>query len=91
MNTANEQLKLARAKRDVAAIKGFYIHLFVFALVMALLFFINMATGSVWWVQWPFLGWGIGVAAHGLAALGRVQRWVANWEARKLQELKDRM
>jgi hypothetical protein len=91
MNTANEQLKLARAKRDVAAIKGFYIHLFVFALVMALLFFINMATGSVWWVQWPLLGWGIGVAAHGLAAFGRVQRWVASWEARKLQELKDRM
>ena len=90
MDTANEQLKFARAKRDVAAIKGFYIHLAVFALVMALLFVINLATGSVWWVQWPLIGWGAGVAAHGLAVFGRVQGWVSRWEARKLQELKDR-
>ena len=90
MDTANEQLKFARAKRDVAAIKGFYIHLAVFALVMALLFVINLATGSVWWVQWPLIGWGAGVAAHGVAVFGRVQRWVSRWEARKLQELKDR-
>jgi hypothetical protein len=32
--TLDEQEKLARAKRQVAATKGFYIHLFVFVVVM---------------------------------------------------------
>ena len=45
-----EQEKLARAKRQVAAIKGFYIHLFVFGVVMATLFAINLAMTDIWWV-----------------------------------------
>jgi hypothetical protein len=91
MNAMDEEAKLARAREDVAAIKGFYIHLLVFVLVIALLFVINVLTNSPWWVQWPLLGWGIGVLAHGLAVFGRVPpRWVINWEARKIQELKDK-
>jgi hypothetical protein len=92
MSTTNEEDKLDRARRGVAAIKGFYTHLLVYVLVMALLSFINIATGSVWWVQWPLLGWGTGVLAHGLAVFGQVPpRWVSNWEARKIEELKDKM
>jgi hypothetical protein len=91
MMTLNEEAKLDRARRDVAAIKGFYTHLLVYVLVMALLFFVNMAASSVWWVQWPLLGWGIGVLAHGLAVFSRVPpRWVSKWEARKIQELRDK-
>jgi hypothetical protein len=86
-----EQEKLARAKRQVAAIKGFYIHLFVFVVVMATLFAINLVTTDIWWVQWPFLGWGIGVLAHALAVFGRTPRVIQKWEARKIQELKDKM
>jgi hypothetical protein len=92
MNTFDEEAKLRRAREDVAAIKGFYIHLLVYALVIALLFVINILTSSPWWVQWPLLGWGIGVLAHGLAVFGRAPpRWVTNWEAKKIQELKDKM
>jgi hypothetical protein len=89
--TLNEQKKLARAKRQVAAIKGFYIHLFVFVVVMATLLAINLATTGIWWVQWPFFGWGIGVLAHALAVFGRMPRVIQKWEARKIQELKDKM
>jgi hypothetical protein len=70
----------------VAALKGFYIHLSVFVLVMAGLAVVNALTGRVWWVLWVLLGWGIGVLAHGLAVSARTSRAIANWEERKTQQ-----
>jgi hypothetical protein len=78
--------KLARAKRRVAALKGFYVHLTVFVLVMAGLAVINFLTGQPWWVLWVLLGWGIGLLAHGLAVSVRTSRAIANWEERKTQQ-----
>ena len=82
-----EQAGMQRAKRQVAAMKGFYIHLTVFILVLAGLFLINAFGRGSWWVQWVFLGWGIGVIAHGLAVFGRAPRAVAEWEERKTKQL----
>jgi len=88
----DESEKLARAKQQVAAITGFYIHLIVFVLVMLLLLAINwVATPTIWWVQWPFLGWGIGILGHALAVFGQLPRAVANWQQRKVEELKNKM
>jgi hypothetical protein len=84
---ALDRAKLERAKRHVAAIKGFYIHLVVFTLVLVGLLVIDVATGGEWWVHWVALGWGIGVVAHGLAVFSGVPRRVADWEAKKLKEL----
>jgi hypothetical protein len=78
--------RLAEARRRVAALKGFYIHLIVFALVLLGLFIINSASGGPWWVLWVFVGWGLGVAAHGLAVSGRGSRTIAAWEERKLRD-----
>ena len=50
-----EQDTLSQARRRVEAIKGFYIHLVVFFLVIALLLAINSVGSSAWWVQWPAL------------------------------------
>ena len=86
-----EQTNLIRAQRKVAAIKGFYIHLCVFVLVMALLLAINAATGPQWWVQWPLLGWGIGIVAHAATVFGRSVSVVSNWETRKIAEVKRRL
>ena len=79
--------RLAYAKRRVAAIKGFYIHLFIFALVLAGLFVINVAAGGPWWVLWVFFGWGIGVVAHALTVFGHAPQAIADWEERKLKQL----
>ncbi len=84
---AAEAAKVAQAKRRVAAIKGFYVHLLVFAVVVAGLFAINASTGGSWWVLWVAFGWGIGVAAHALAVFGRTPRVVADWEERKVRQL----
>lgn len=86
-----QEERLARAKRQVAAIKGFYIHLLVFAAVILGLAIIDAATGGGWWVQWVFLGWGIGVVAHALLVFVGGSRLVADWEQRKTKELIDRM
>jgi fatty acid desaturase len=86
-SSAQDDAKLARAKRRVAAIKGFYIHLSVFALVLAGLFAINAASGGSWWVLWALLGWGIGVVAHAFAVFGRKPQAIAAWEERKVRQL----
>jgi 2TM domain len=89
--TAQHDAKLERAKKQVAAIKGFYIHFFVFVVVMAGLFLLNLAlkywAGSPWWVQWPFFAWGVGIGAHALAVFGHTSKWVADWEERKIRQL----
>jgi fatty acid desaturase len=87
----SQEEKLARARRQVAALKAFYIHLFAFVAVILLLAIINAATGGPWWVLWVLLGWGIGVLAHGLFVFAGTSRRVAEWEQRKVRELADRM
>jgi len=80
------EARLAQARRRLAALKGFYVHLIVFALVLLGLFIVNSASGGPWWVVWVFVGWGLGVLAHGLAVSGRGSRTIAAWEERKLQD-----
>jgi len=88
----SQEERLARARRQVAAIKAFYVHLLVFALIVLGLAVINAAAArGPWWVQWVFLGWGIGVLAHALFVFVGGSRFVADWEQRKTRELADRM
>ena len=88
----NEHEKVAKAAQQVEAIAGFYIHLVVFVLVLALLFIINwLATPEIWWVQWPFLGCGIGPLAHGLIVFTSTSNVITRWQLRKIKQLKDRM
>jgi hypothetical protein len=88
-NPSYDREKFARAKRQVEAIKGFYIHLLIFVLVMALLLVINWVGGERWWVQWVFFGWGIGVVGHAIGVYGRSPRLFEDWERRKLKKLMD--
>lgn len=88
----DDQEKAARATRHVEALLGLYIHLIVFVLVLVLLFCINwFATPNFWWVQWPVLGWGIGVAAHGLAVFGNAPSFITRWKQRKIEALRGRL
>jgi 2TM domain len=88
----NEHEKTAKAARRVEVITGFYIHLLVFVIVIVALLLTNwLASPELWWVQWPLLGWGIGVAAHALAVFGRLPTFVTRWQLRKIKELKERM
>lgn len=44
-------------------------HLATYVVVNAFLAGMNLMTGGGWWVLWVLLGWGIGVALHGLGTL----------------------
>ena len=82
-----DEARVAEARRRVAALKAFYIHLTVAVAVLAVLFAINAATGGPWWVLWVVLGWGIGLGAHALTVFGRNSQVVENWEKRKVEEI----
>lgn len=85
----NESEKVAQAKKRVGAMMGFYTHAGVFVLVMALLTAVNVYSGSNWWVQWPLLGWGIGLLAHAVGVFGGTPQFIKNWQVRKIKEVKD--
>ena len=87
----DEQERYQRARSRVRQIKGFYIHAAVYVLVNAFLVLVNLGTTRAgWWSVWPLLGWGIGLAAHGLAVFGIGGLWGPQWEERKIQQLLDR-
>jgi len=82
-----QQKKIAEAKKQVAAMTGFYAHLAIYVLVITILVVANAFGTSGWWVQWPALGWGIGVLGHAIAVFGQAPTFIANWQARKVHEL----
>ncbi len=57
----------ARARGRAEAKYGFFVHVAVYAAVMALLVVIDMLTspGTIWFI-WPAIGWGFLVALHGV-------------------------
>lgn len=61
-----------RRRRHGSARKGFGAHAASYVLVMSVLVVIWALTAGehgYFWPVWPMLGWGIGLASHGLAAV----------------------
>jgi hypothetical protein len=83
---AVDRAAFLRARQRLAALKGFYIHLSVFVLVVAGLLAINFLTGGPWWSLGVLVIWGIGVLGHGFAVKGSRSHALANWEKRKLKQ-----
>ncbi len=86
-------------RRRVRRLAEFYRHLAVFVLVMTVLFAFNgwviyqsdkPVKWYSWWVLWPFLGWGIGVVAHGLSVAPFWKFLSMDWEEKKVRELMER-
>ncbi|SEH72250.1 2TM domain-containing protein [Epilithonimonas hominis] len=79
-----ETIAYERAVKRVKELKGFYGNLISYCIVIPFLVIINLLTspGQLWF-YWPMLGWGIGLAAHGMNvfAIGR------NWEEKKIREI----
>ena len=82
----SDRAKLLRARRRVAALKGFYIHFFVFLLVMAILLAINVLAGGPWLSLIVLAIWGIALLVHWLVLRGGNSNALANWEKRKLKQ-----
>jgi hypothetical protein len=85
----DEHEMTVRAARQVDIRIGFYIQFVVFLLVCTGLVVVNwLTTPETWWVQWPFLGWGIGVFGHALCAFtSGGPNFISQWRLRKIREL----
>jgi transcriptional regulator with XRE-family HTH domain len=75
------------AFNQVRKLKGFYIHLAQYVLVIALLTVINaLTTPNRWWVQWVIMGWGIGVFFHWLQISERFGLFGSKWEKEQVEK-----
>ena len=82
----DDDRRYASAKTRVTLIKSFYLHALVYGAVNTGLFAINMASGGGVWFHWPLIGWGIGLAAHGILVFGNAGVFGPEWEQRKIRE-----
>ncbi|WP_340202600.1 2TM domain-containing protein [Ascidiimonas sp. W6] len=97
MNDLLKEEKLARARKRIASLKGFYWHLFVY-IIMNLIFITIigssiMGSGGSFWNLGTFVipfFWGIGLGLHALSVFGINFIFGKNWEARKIKELMDK-
>lgn len=82
--------KYARAKKKVEDIKGFYIHLFIYSLMVPVFIFLNFRSTSFPWALFPIIGWGIGVSGHAMEVFGYNPLFGKSWEERKLKEFMEK-
>jgi transcriptional regulator with XRE-family HTH domain len=75
------------AFNQVRKLKGFYIHLAQYVLVVTLLAFINVfASPNRWWVHWVIIGWGLGVLFHWLQVSDRFSLFGSKWEKEQVEK-----
>jgi transcriptional regulator with XRE-family HTH domain len=79
----DEQLALAQVRR----LRGFYIHMAQYVVVITALAVINLSTHpSKWWFVWPALGWGLGLLAHAAATFQFMPFFGAEWERKQVEK-----
>src|SRR5688572_30305017 len=87
-----EKMAYDRARRKAKEIKGFYMNLCCYLVIIPVLIFINLTFSPQFhWFWFSAIGWGIGVISHAIAAFGYYPFLARDWEARKLKELMDKM
>lgn len=100
---ASSKLDHAIGEREEAArlyveqLRAFYVHAAVFAAGMTVIFAVNLLTNlsagiagewTAWWSAWALLGWGLGIAVHGLVVrLNRPSLASSTWEQRQIEKM----
>lgn len=76
-----------KAFQHVRRIKGFYVHLMIYAIIIGTLATINLLTSpSYLWFVWPALGWGIGLAITAACLFDLLPFFGADWEKRQVEK-----
>lgn len=77
----------AFALAHVRKVKGFYVHLAQYLIVIPVLAAINLLTHADYlWFVWPALGWGAGLAMHGAGVFLTVPFLGGDWERRQVEK-----
>lgn len=87
-----DKIAYDKAKRKVKEIKGFYVNLTCYCLIMPILIYVNLTfMPQFQWFWFSLAGWGVGVAFHGMGAFDWYPFLGRGWEERKLKQLMDEM
>ncbi len=81
------QEALRRARKKVREIRAFYMSASLYAIIIPLLWILNLATGTKIWAIWATVGWGIGLTVHGLSVFAGRSFFGTEWEEKKVDEL----
>ena len=80
------EVEEALAFAQVRKIKEFYLHAATYVLIIFMLVVINLLTSRYFWAIYPALGWGVGVAIHGLRVFDRIPLLTGEWEKREVEK-----
>jgi transcriptional regulator with XRE-family HTH domain len=79
---ADEVLAFNRVRK----IKGFYLHIAQYCIIVGFLAAINIMTYPRYlWFLWAALGWGLGLLLHGLRIFDKVPFLTGEWERREVE------
>ena len=78
---------LRRARKRVKEMRGWYMSATMYAIVIPLLWAVNLIQGGKLWAYWPTLGWGFGLTVHGLSVFAGRSFFGSAWEAKKVEEI----
>ncbi|WP_432671423.1 2TM domain-containing protein [Flavobacterium sp. SM2513] len=82
------QDRYLKAQKKVEDLKGFYGNLSSYIFVNIGLLILNLLTSPEYlWFFYPLLGWGIGVAIHGMSVFNYMPFLNRDWEEKKIKEL----
>lgn len=91
-NSNNDERNMyLKAQKRVEDIKGFYGHLTSFVVVNIGLVTLNLGTSPEHlWFLYPFIGWGVGLLAHGMSVFNYMPFLNSDWEERKIRQLMEK-
>jgi transcriptional regulator with XRE-family HTH domain len=79
----DEALALAHVRK----VKCFYLHVAQYVVIIAALALMNLLiTPGFYWFAWVAVGWGAGLALHGVRVFGRVSILNGAWERREVEK-----
>ena len=97
LDHSTEEHRVEAARRYVQQRRVFNVHAAVFAGSMAINIagnlFVNVSAGiadqwSAWWSIWALIGWGAGIAVHGLVVrLNRPSLTPSTWEQQQIDRV----
>jgi len=82
--------KYERAKKRVEELKGFYIHITIYLIMVPVFIYLNYKSTGFPWAIFPIVGWGFGVMGHAMEVFSYNPFLGKNWEERKMREFMDK-
>ena len=78
-----------RAKKKVEEIKGFYVHLCIYLIMVPVFIYLNVKSTSFPWALFPIGGWGLGVIGHASEVYDWNPFFGKDWEERQIRKFMD--